>query len=202
MLKSPTASRSGEGFAMAEVLVTIAILTVGLLGLAGLQMRANTAEMESYQRAQALILVSDMANRLRASAASGLDPEAVAQQYLTANPLGTGDSEPSSCGALAMGAARDKCEWSNALKGSSERSGGSNIGAMVGAVGCLQQIQAQNLAAGVCTPSAFRVTVAWQGINKTFAPVAALVCGENLFGDETLRRVVTTQVTLGLPSCI
>jgi type IV pilus assembly protein PilV len=166
-------------------------------------MRANTAELEAYQRAQALILVADMADRLRTTASSATDPEAAAQQLLTASPLGTGDSQPTSCAGVAVGPALDKCDWSNALKGSAEKSsGGGNIGAMIGAVGCVQQVQAQNLAAGVCTPAIFRITVAWQGLNKTFAPNAALICGQGLFGAETQRRVVTTQVTLGLPSCI
>ena len=57
--------RAGEsGFSMMEVLVTIAILIFGLLGMAGLQSRATSMEIESYQRAQALVLLQDMADRL------------------------------------------------------------------------------------------------------------------------------------------
>ena len=56
-----------KGFSMVEVLVTIVILTIGLLGLAGLQGRASTAQMESYQRSQALILLADMADRINAN---------------------------------------------------------------------------------------------------------------------------------------
>ena len=39
-----------RGSTMLEVLVTIAILAVGLLGLAGLQSRLQVSEMESYQQ--------------------------------------------------------------------------------------------------------------------------------------------------------
>lgn len=55
------------GFSLIEVLVTILILMVGLLGLAGLQGRAVTSQMEAYQRSQALILMKDMADRINAN---------------------------------------------------------------------------------------------------------------------------------------
>ena len=61
------------GASMIEVLVTTVILAIGLLGLAGLQSRLGLSEMESYQRAQALVLLQDMANRIatnRADAAN------------------------------------------------------------------------------------------------------------------------------------
>ena len=43
------------------------IIAFGLLGMAGLQMRMQTSEMESYQRSQALLLLNDMANRIAAN---------------------------------------------------------------------------------------------------------------------------------------
>jgi type IV pilus assembly protein PilV len=55
------------GFSLIEVLVTIGILMVGLLGLAALQTNATMAEMEAYQRSQALVLVQDLADRIAAN---------------------------------------------------------------------------------------------------------------------------------------
>ena len=46
-----------EGSSLIEVLMAIIILTFGLLGLAALQGKANTAELEAYQRGQALIFL-------------------------------------------------------------------------------------------------------------------------------------------------
>ena len=43
---------------MIEVMVTLLIILVGLLGIGGLQMQAQISELESYQRAQALISVA------------------------------------------------------------------------------------------------------------------------------------------------
>jgi len=58
---------SARGFTMLEVLVAILVLSLGLLGLAGLQtvgLRNNTA---STQRTIATLLASDIADRMRAN---------------------------------------------------------------------------------------------------------------------------------------
>ena len=49
---------------MIEVLVSLLIIVLGLLGLAGLQVRIQQSEFESYQRAQALVLLQDMVERI------------------------------------------------------------------------------------------------------------------------------------------
>ncbi|MDP3033170.1 MAG: type IV pilus modification protein PilV, partial [Rhodocyclaceae bacterium] len=147
-----------RGFSMIEVLVTIVILAFGLLGLAGLQARSMTMEMESYQRAQALVLLNDMVARLEASVAVG------ATAYASTSPFGTGDSQPTDCTSLAAGVTRDQCEWSKQLKGAAEIAGGANVGAMIGARGCIEEIQAPNPAAGTCEPGIYEIAVAWQGM--------------------------------------
>lgn len=180
---------------MVEVLVTTLIVAFGMLGLAGLQVKLQTSEMESYQRSQALVLLGDMSERIVANSTN-------AASYVSTDTVGTGDGEPSSCALLTMGsAARDLCEWSNALKGSAEtKSGAGNIGAMIGARGCITEVQAPNSAAGVCQPGVYEIDVAWQGIVKTAAPRST--CGEDLYGtDNSYRRVVSRLVTVGLPGC-
>lgn len=186
-------SRRCGGFSLIEILVTVIIITFGLLGLAGLQLKIQNAEMESYQRAQALVLMSDMLERMTTNRAN-------AAAYVSADAFGTGDSQPASCSGLT-GTARDQCEWSNALKGSAEKSGTASVGAMIGARGCITQIQAPNATAGVCAPGIYEVQVAWQGINDSVAPAAAKNCGEGQYGRETLRRVVSARMTVGLTSC-
>lgn len=168
-----------NGFSLIEVLITMLILMFGLLGLAGLQGRALTTQMEAYQRSQALILVKDMADRLNANRKN-------ATTYVTSTPLGTGDSQPSTCATLA-GKERDFCEWSNALKSAAEVQGSSQVGAMIGARGCIYNTVASE-------PRQFLVAVAWQGLNRTAAP--AVDCGANLYGNDALRRVVTLVVTI------
>ena len=185
--------RRQRGAAMLEILVSILITSFGLLALAGLQTKMNAALMESFQRAQALTLVQDITQRLQANR----DQNA---SYITASAVGTGDAAPVSCAAAGTRAQIDLCEWSNALKGAAEKTAAdANIGAMVGARGCVEQLQAPNPAVGICQPGKYRLTVVWQGMNSTAAP--AVTCGQNAYGDETLRKAVSTQVVIPLPTC-
>src|SRR5260370_42034667 len=56
--------RPQRGFTLMEVLVSMLIAVIGLLGLVGMQMRSQQAELEAYQRAQAVILLSDILDRI------------------------------------------------------------------------------------------------------------------------------------------
>ena len=55
------------GFTLIEVLVTVVILAVGLLGLAGLQATSLKFNSTAYQRSQATSLAYDIADRMRAN---------------------------------------------------------------------------------------------------------------------------------------
>lgn len=182
-----------RGTSLLEVLITIVILAFGLLGLAGLQGKIQLAEMESFQRAQATLLLSDMIERVSANRAN-------AANYVSANAVGTGDTQPADCTTLAVGASRDICEWSNALKGASEQIGSTNTGAMQGGRGCVTQVQAPDPTPLVCLPGVYRVTVVWQGMNPTTAP--SLTCGQGSYTPDTTRRAISSQITVGLPACI
>jgi type IV pilus assembly protein PilV len=184
--------RQQHGVTLIEVLVTIVILAFGLLGLAGLQSKLDLGMIESYQRAQAIVLLTNLAERVTANRAN-------AANYVSADPLGTGDSQPGDCSTVAAGAARDLCEWSNALKGSSEVKSSANVGAMTDARGCVTEIQAPDPTTGICTPGVYRITVAWQGLHQTKEPSVA--CGNDLYGADGYRRAISTNVSVGLPSC-
>jgi type IV pilus assembly protein PilV len=181
-----------HGFTLIEVLITLVIIAIGVLGLAALQGRSHLAAVESAQRAQAVALVNDMAARININRAN-------AAAYVTATPLGTGTAD-ADCTGLAAGVARDQCEWSELLKGAAEQRGTTRTGAMIGARGCVQQIQAANPAPTVCQPAVLRITAAWQGLVESSAPT--LACGQNSFGNDALRRAIATDVVIGLPRCI
>jgi type IV pilus assembly protein PilV len=182
-----------QGTSLVEVLVTLVILAFGLLGVAGLQAKMSLAEMESYQRSQALLALAEMTERMSANSAQ-------ATNYLNAGTIGTGDAQPATCTAIAAGPNRDLCEWSNSLKGASEQKSAANVGGMVGAVGCITQLQAFNPALGVCSAGIYQVSVAWQGMSPTATP--ALACGQGSYGaNEAYRRVIAAAVTVGTKSC-
>ena len=178
------------GISLIEVLVTIVILLVGLLGLAGLQGRALTSQMEAYQRSQALILLKDMAARISANRAN-------AASYVTTglSPayLGTGAPDCTNSTATPAG---DLCAWHNTLLGAAEKQSGGNVGAMIGARGCVTQLSA----GGVGISSDYLIQVVWQGLNSTAAS-PGLTCGQNLYPNatlpnEALRRVVSLPISI------
>lgn len=88
---SPLRSYQQCGFSLLEVLVTLVVLSLGILGLAGLQNAALKNAHSALLRAQAAQYAQDMADRMRANRAA-----AVAGQYnvaITAVPP-TGTSLP------------------------------------------------------------------------------------------------------------
>lgn len=201
--------RRQRGAALLEILVSILITSFGLLALAGLQTKMNTALMESYQRAQALALLQDMTQRIQANSTQDTTYVTATYDKAVDGAVGTSDTAPGDCTALAAPtrAQSDLCEWSNALKGAAEgvdtNSDGvpdSNSGAMIDARGCIEQIQAANPATAICQPAIYRVSVTWQGLNATVAP--AVACGKDKYGsDDSLRKVISSRVVIPLPTC-
>lgn len=164
-----------RGITLLEVLITIVILAFGLLGLAGLQARMQVAEVESYQRTQAIVLLQDMVDRINANRKNATDYDGIA--------VGTGNT--SITGACSgSGKTLDECEWHYALLGASEKTSTSNnIGAMIDARGCVTN----TVLASPPRPELL-VSVVWQGHTPTAAPPAANTCG--LTPDTTMRAIV------------
>jgi type IV pilus assembly protein PilV len=65
--------RKQRGFSMIEVLVTVLILAIGLLGLAGLQSTSLRSNHSAMLRSQATVLAYDIADRLRANRTAALN---------------------------------------------------------------------------------------------------------------------------------
>ena len=178
---------------MIEALVALLILLVGLLGLAGLQLRANQAQTESYQRVQALMLLRDMGDRINAN-------RTAAASYVTgtSTPLGTAYT---GCSAPVTPAEIDLCQWNASLLGATETSGGACtiatsincVGGLIGARGCIT---------ATATANQYLVEVVWQGLDQTANPPTSVACGRGSYGDETVaatagrRRAVTTVINI------
>jgi type IV pilus assembly protein PilV len=50
---------------MIEILITLVILSIGLLGIAGLQLTGLQSNRSAYYRSQATVIASDMIDRMR-----------------------------------------------------------------------------------------------------------------------------------------
>ncbi len=184
----------GSGFSMIEVLVTIVIVVIGLLGWAGLQSKASVVQMEAYQRAQGLTLMRDMQDRIM-SARGLLDAGTPGFQSFAASDgsdvFGTGDSY-TDCAAVANQAESQLCVWGQTLKGAAETSAGSQVGAMIGARGCLINVSPPTDFA----LADFFIVVVWQGLTATADPDAgtpAALCESGVNFGPGLRRAVVTR---------
>jgi type IV pilus assembly protein PilV len=186
--------RRSAGFSLLEVLVTLVIVVIGLLGLLGMQVRSHQAELESYQRTQALILLSDVVERIntnrKAARCYAISDAAAGTPY-----VGYANSAPVACTAWSTAefqarAVADLDAWDALLKGAAETAAGTEVGAMIGARGCVSYDTATDL---------YRVSVAWQGLISTTEPLAvdpALTCGKDLYGSESQRRIVSTTLKI------
>jgi len=66
--------RDGQrGFTLIEILIAIIVLSLGLLGLAGLQATGLRNNTSSYLRSQATFLAYDIADRIRANRRDALN---------------------------------------------------------------------------------------------------------------------------------
>ena len=170
---------------MLEVLVTIVIISIGLLGLAGLQSKLQVSEMEAYQRSQALLLLDDMANRITINRINAFN-------YVTDDYLGFGMDCPEAAADASL-EEKDASDWCNALQGAAEVSAGNRVGAMVGARGCVEDIGGNE----------YLITIGWQGLTPVAAPPESLTCAANLYDggaactNDRCRRTVTTIVRIG-----
>jgi type IV pilus assembly protein PilV len=176
------------------VLVTLVIVMLGLLGLLGMQVRSHQAEFESYQRSQAMILLSDFVQRIntnrKAARCYAISDPAAGSPY-----LGYDSGASPSCTAWATAdlqsrAVADLTAWDALLKGAAETMDGASVGAMMGARGCISYDPASD---------AYRISIAWQGLFSTVEPLSidgALTCGRGLYGDESRRRIVSTTLRI------
>jgi len=109
------ACKHGKGFTLIEILVTMFILAIGLLGLAGLTTEGMKNNQGAYLRTQASILAYDMVDRIRANK----DQAAGYQGFSTvgaATKLPSCVSSTSGCTAADRVTA-DLVEWTRQIQG-------------------------------------------------------------------------------------
>ena len=109
-------SRNTEkGTTLLEVLISVLVLSIGLLGVASLQMYGLRYNQSAYLRSQATILAYDIVDRMRSN------PNGVAAGYY--NSIST-SSLPTDPACISTGctdqqlAAHDILEWGNYFVGS------------------------------------------------------------------------------------
>lgn len=104
---------SQHGFSMLEVLITLFILSVGLLGLAAMQAEGLKTSSGSLLRSKAVVAMADITDRMRANAA-GLNNYSLTLGETISLPAGSACvSNP--CSATLM-AQFDMAQWLTSLQ--------------------------------------------------------------------------------------
>ena len=186
MRKHTVAGRGTQGGAtLIEILVSMVILMFGLLGLVGVMVQSQRAQVEAFQREQALLIAQDMVQRM------SLNGE-VATCYVLATYLGVDVTTPPAATSCATGTTEQKArfeldmaEWLDMLRGAATEVGTTAVGGVPAARGCITR----NAATGI-----YQVSVAWQGSQGTSAPPAGITCGQTKYDPDTSRRAVALTV--------
>ena len=181
-----------SGVSLIEVLVTLVIIAIALLGSATLQVISKRSNYEAIQRTTASNLAYDLLERIRANP-SGLD------NYIPDADLGSGslgDVPNVDCGAdgancvAADLAEFDLWHWERQLDGNAEIDAGTATGGLLDAQACISG----PLAGGA---GMYTVAIAWRGMSEHTNP-GIDACGEglDLYGtDEEFRHVIVMQTS-------
>ena len=81
IIKDIRASRNQRGFSLVEVLIALIIMSVGMLGIAGLYVQSMQAGRTSLFRHHAVTLAGDVADRIRANPKAGIAYQGVGVDY-------------------------------------------------------------------------------------------------------------------------
>lgn len=185
---------NARGFGLLEVLVSLLVIGIGLLGAMALMTRGQQAEVESYQRAQALILAEDMASRINANR-SAAGCYTITTNTSDGTPYAGHGSNAANLSCAGVGttttratADADLAAWDELLKGASETLDGNNAGGLVQARGCILEDPATE---------EYTIAVVWQGLSESAAP--AVSCANGLYdeaGKDGRRRAVTHTIRI------
>ncbi|RYV02565.1 type IV pilus modification protein PilV [Shewanella sp. OPT22] len=124
-----------KGLSLIEVLVSLVILVIGLIGVFNLHIISKQGSFEAYQQTQASFLANDIINKMK------LNPQEFADYagtYPTAEPdeMNSCNNLNAICSAADMRVA-DLAEWSRMLLGRSEMDGENAVGGVESAQGCI-----------------------------------------------------------------
>lgn len=125
--------KNNQGFTLIEVLITMIVLAIGLLGLAALQTTGLRNSLSAYNRSQATIFAYDLADRMRANSVetdnlmasvyNRVDPDNAVAQNNCVLVVG--------CSAAQM-AQNDLFEWHRDISATLPLGEGSITGVLVG----------------------------------------------------------------------
>lgn len=120
-------NKKQRGFTLIEILVSLVVLAIGLLGLAGLQAAGLRNNNSAYHRSQATLLANDIIDKMRVNGGEALAPARNYNIALGAAPAGNPDCEGGTCTTAVM-AAYDLNQWLCSLGNFDANASCTNLG--------------------------------------------------------------------------
>jgi type IV pilus assembly protein PilV len=166
---------SSAGVALIEATVSLLLLSLASVAMAGLQLSAGRANFEAAQRSTATALAADILERMRANPAA-LENYAIDEQAGSeaSSPAVVCSLESCSAGELAR---RDIRDWRDALQGR-DRDGEPVAGSLRDARPCI-----------AITGRIAEVVIAWSGQGLTKRTAGDIGCGAELGERRLLLRM-------------
>lgn len=182
-----------RGMTMVEVMVAVFVLSVGLIGIAKLQVTSKQNNFDALQRITAATLAYEIIERMRANPSNlGGYVSANGTLMLNTNTITDEPSPNCSDSSTCIGeelAAHDLWDFQQALSGVTEKNGDNNTGGLDSFTACISGPSTG--AAGVYT-----VAIVWRGRTALSNPTNNN-CGatSGLYGDNNEYRRVAQFVS-------
>lgn len=153
--------RRCRGTTMMEVLVSMFVLSIGILGVAGLQVTAKRSNFEATQRATAAALAQDIVERMRSNSEQlGTYTDAGVGRTIEGSTMPAVDCS-TDCAPVTL-AQYDLYELQQAANGVAEQAGGGNVGGLSLPTTCITGPDGG--------PGIYSVAIAWRGMTKLSDP--------------------------------
>ena len=176
-------SKTQRGTSLIEILVAVFVVSIGLLGVARMEVLSKQSGYEALQRTTASMLAHEIMEKMRANPTALVNYSNLTVGDGSIATPGT-DCTAVNCTTPVEIAAFDIWQWEQVLMGATETLAGNNTGGLVEPRGCIT-----GPAGG---PGAYTIAIAWRG-NTPLPNPATTNCGEgaNLYGaNEEYRRVL------------
>lgn len=159
--------RDNRGFALVEVAVSLLLVSVATLGLAGMQLSARRANFEALQRSYAAAYAMDIMERMRANSSALIHYALADGQNLGAGGL-LSHCRVAACKPSEM-ATHELWYWRQTVTGDGELKGGLPVGGLVNASPCIR-----------VRGSTVEVVIAWRGPESVSQSGYSGDCGAGL----------------------
>lgn len=178
--RHPVIAMRMRGVSLIEVTIAILVLSIGALGLAGLQIVAKRGSHEALQRTVASSLAVDLMERMRAN------PNVLNEYVVTGvgSIVRTLPTQPTKNCLTSAGACTaselaiwDLWEWERALNGATAMRAGAAAGGLLNPIGCVS-----------VTNRVVTIEIAWQGFQSLSTLAAGTGCGAGLYETDDVNR--------------